>query len=392
MGPSYRARQTRCTRPASPLDTEVPTTMTTRRLAFAAGLLAAALARHAAAAELSQGKLFLNGYGGAAYGRTQHNEYGFANEEGEYDSRFALALVSRHLENIVLGASVEFTGEGEMDVDWAFLEWRISDLFRLRAGQAKHAFGLYAETRDVGTVRPFYSLPASVYGPVGLTAESYVGLGATGQVRSGRGWGLDYDVYAGDLRVEVFDMDEVLLPGAPPVPPEESFAHLHDMLGGRVGLATPVPGLGFRFSAYRARREEVRAAGEESVTLVAFGPAVEYLTDRTSVRAEYYRLTHGDETTDTGYLEAAQYLGEHVQVAARVEALQAKVEGIPDSTFLRHREAAVGLNYWVNPDVVFKGSFHLVDGNRLVLPELVGPAETPEERTWMLMLGSQFSF
>jgi hypothetical protein len=59
---------------------------------------------------------------------------------------------------------------------------------------------------------------------------------------------------------------------------------------------------------------------------------------------------------------------------------------------MRHRELAVGANYWVNPDVVFKASFHAIDGNRFALPELVGPDEAPDDRTWAVLVGTQFTF
>jgi hypothetical protein len=360
------------------------------RIAFVAALLALSAAP-APAADLAQGKLFLNGYGGAAYGQTYRNQFGPATEDGEFAATFAIAAISRAYDDVVAAASIEGATDGEFDIDWAFVEWRLSDLFRLHAGQSKHAFGLYAELEEVGTLRPFFTLPASIYGPVGFMAESYVGVGASGEARRGA-WGLQYDVYGGDLRLESIELGEALAPGGVAVPTEEELDHLHELIGGRVTLLTPVSGLKVALSGYHARREEEDEMGGEEINQIVFGPAVEYVNEKTSVRVEYYHLEQGDETSDAGYVEVAQFLGEHVQLAARAEAFRMELEGVAASSFLRHREAALGVNYWINPDFVFKGSVHLVDGNRLAVPELIGPDEDPRDRTWAVVLGSQFTF
>lgn len=360
------------------------------RFAIAAALLAAS-AGPALAADLAGGKLFLNGYGGAAWARSYRHEVGPATEDGEFASSFALAAISRAYDDVVAAASIEASSDGELDIDWAFVEWRLADQFRLHAGQSKHPFGLYAETQDVGTVRPFFTLPAAVYGPVGLMAESYLGVGVSGQVRRGA-WGVQYDAYGGDLRLDSLELGEALQPGAVATPPEEELDHLHELLGGRIKVLTPIDGLELSVSGYHARREEADEAGGAELNQVVVGPALEWVTEKTSVRVEYYHLAQGDETADAGYVEVARFLDEHVQLAARAEAFRSEVEGVADSSFLRHREAALGANYWINRDFVFKASFHLVDGNRLAVPELVGPDERPRERTWAVVVGTQFTF
>jgi hypothetical protein len=63
----------------------------------------------------------------------------------------------------------------------------------------------------------------------------------------------------------------------------------------------------------------------------------------------------------------------------------------------RHREWAGGLNYWFSPSLVFKLSYHAVNGNRLAVPDEdeLGPLFEPERlrtRTSLVLVGTQFSF
>ena len=72
----------------------------------------------------------------------------------------------------------------DVELDYAFAEWFVSDALKIRMGRVKHPFGLYGEIFDVGTLRPFYLLPQSIYGPNGFTAKAYNGVGLTGNYTS----------------------------------------------------------------------------------------------------------------------------------------------------------------------------------------------------------------
>ena len=57
----------------------------------------------------------------------------------------------------------------------------------------------------------------------------------------------------------------------------------------------------------------------------------------------------------------------------------------------------MGLNYWWNPNFVFKLSFHHVDGNRFAGPDLQELAQavasgTLQKKTNLVLFGAQFSF
>jgi hypothetical protein len=62
-----------------------------------------------------------------------------------------------------------------------------------------------------------------------------------------------------------------------------------------------------------------------------------------------------------------------------------------------HREAAIGLNYWLSPKLVVKSSFHRVNGNRFAVPppetfpDLVAAGQLQHE-TSLFMFGVNFAF
>jgi hypothetical protein len=108
----------------------------------------------------------------------------------------------------------------------------------------------------------------------------------------------------------------------------------------------------------------------------------------------------GKEKLNSFYVEAARRLDSHWQVASQYGRLSRRLLGEDVSlvpSFGRHREWAVGANYWFSPALVFKLSYHKVDGNLLALPqgeELGAPFEPGRlrTRTTLVLFGAQFSF
>jgi predicted porin len=346
----------------------------------------------AAALDLADGRLELAGFGEVAYGRTNNgNVYLAGTKKGSYDNgEFALAALARPREDILLAAQTTFLLEGNAQLDWAFGEYRVSDRLRIRAGKVKLPFGIYEEVEAVGTLRPFFHLPQAVYGPNLLASDSFVGAAVTGRLPLGR-WGLQYDLYGGALHLDVMEPQTALLPGADPADATVHDEEARDAVGGRLILTTPVDGLNVRFSAWRGTEEEEGA----NLVHAVFGPSVEYVTERLSLRAEGFKMVEGaHESILAGYVEAAWMLDEHVQVAGRFDYSRATFPGVPSSSpLLHHQELAAGINYWVSPQLVLKVSYHAVKGNRFAVPADFGPGSPlPSDRTQLLVVGTQFSF
>lgn len=101
---------------------------------------------------------------------------------------------------------------------------------------------------------------------------------------------------------------------------------------------------------------------------------------------------------DVAYIETAYRFTEHWQAAARYEFadFNSEVDFSTDSV-LEHEEIALGLNYWFNPNLVFKLSYHLVNGNRFASPGNFGDyvmaaQQGFDEETHLILIGTQFSF
>jgi hypothetical protein len=165
---------------------------------------------------------------------------------------------------------------------------------------------------------------------------------------------------------------------------------MQDCIGGRLTLVTPIQGLQARASYFWGRTPDPVLDYALRPTWMA-AASVEYQDDTWLLRAEYFHLyERGFGDSDAGYVEAGFRFDDHWQVVGKVEATKLDwpdFEGRP--SLLRHREAALGLNYWFTRDFVVRASAHVADGNRFSLPD---DDNVFNERTNELMVGSQFSF
>ncbi len=345
-------------------------------------------------------RLDLHGFGGWAYGKTNANNYLSGGPQGTYRrGSFALNL-SAHLNGKLSIIGQTFWEQGEdgtsTEIDYAFAEWKFSDALKLRVGKVKQPFGIYTEVFDVGTVRPFLSLPQSIYGPVGTIAVGYQGIGLRGTRPFGRGWTLAYDVYAGGIQLEEYVAPFQYLRGDT-IDVGLASESTRDLVGTRLVLSLPVEGLSVGGSAYSGIEGDPGATFRHSV----IGAQVEYLADRLWLRAEYlHENKTGEGGGDGVYGETAYFLTRQWQLAARYEQLVTTRTGIGSSaapSLLKHHEFAVGLNFWVAPEFVLKASYHGVTGNRLAGPDpdelsATIAAGTLNDRTRLIQLGAQFSF
>ncbi len=370
---------------------------------IAPGLLGTAVAVRAQEAD----PLAIHGFGGNAYGETDGNPYVPGNDEGDFhNARMAMAFIATPAERLRIStqiALVESHGTIEPELDYAFAEWRFSDGLKLHAGRAKQPFGIYTEIFEVGTLRPFFTLPQGIYGPTGIVAEAYHGLGLTGRWRHRRGWALHYDIYGGGLVVGGHELARAhdLTPGSPDsagMAEEEETESIRQLLGGRLNVETPFQGLVLGASAFTG--VEKPPDKEEEVRRSVYGLHGEYLAEPWSLRSEHVWHAEGEDVrTRAFYLEVARRIGGPWQVAARFDWLDVKAPSIAllAPSLARHKELAASVNYWFHPGFVVKLSYHHVEGNRFAHPEdaeLDAAIESGslKTRTDLVVVGAQFSF
>jgi hypothetical protein len=352
--------------------------MSRRFSIFAVLLLLAAPALFAQ----SNGAPAIHIFGGWAYGRTNGNEYLAGTRQGAFDNlTLALNLAATPVEPLRLEAQFSADidrGDRETAFDFAFAEWRFSDALRVRAGKMKHPFGIYTEIYDVGTLRPFYSLPQSVYGPTGTFAKAYNGVGVSGFRKLGTRWAVTYDVYAGELDLPIADLSQDVFKTS-----KNGELGVKNVIGGRAVFETPIDGLSFGASAYRGTID----AAETRVHHRAAGAQIEYVNDRLSLRTEWTDNATGASGEHAGYVEAAWRFTPRWQVAGRLDGVQENRDRTTDG---RHNEASIGVNYWFTRQFVVKLSGHHIDGTHFAQPDAV--TGRLENQTHLLMFGAQFSF
>jgi hypothetical protein len=345
--------------------------------------------------ELADGKVSVNGAGGAAFAITAHNDLETsaltADPDGNFrNAEFNLAVAVRLTPRITIATQLFFDNidGANAGLDWTFVEVAFASALKLRVGKIKLPLGISSETEAIGTLRPFYSLPDVVYGPTGLSTEAYYGVGITGELFDARHWTLSYDLFGGSTSIETIEPFErlrgPLVRGFVTDNDEDDVAAL---MGGRLILGTPIDGLSLRVSGYRG---SVEGGGMSAILL-----SLDFEGDRWLVRAEAFRFRE-DSISHGGYLEVARFITAEIQIALQLQAMRTHAHDVPDdSSLLWHESVALGLNYWFTPGMVIKAAIEGVRGNRLAFPRklddalLNGPVtrETP-----FFTLGTQFSF
>jgi len=362
-------------------------------------LIALSLATELVAEDSS---LQIHGFGDWLFAKTTNsNLYLGGLPEGNYkNSEFNLNLedkVSDRIRVVVQTDWTETENGNETKLDYAFAEWRSSDKFRIRAGKVKMPFGIYGEIIDVGTLRPFLRPPQGVYGPAGFVAENYNGIGFTGTLRGAAAWSYGYDLYAGGMDLQEFRAPEAFLKGqAVATSSQTEDESARNVFGGRLTIHPPIEGLELGVSAYSGTLVE-SGSSQRSVAAAH----VSFLDDRWSVRSELaYEHSPHDLAARGFYLEPAFRITQHWQVAGQFNRLTTALSGVTnpsEPSFLEHRETAIGLNYWLSPKLVFKTSFHRVNGNRFAGPspesyaQLVAAGRL-QHKTSLFMFGVNFSF
>lgn len=326
-----------------------------------------------AAAEESVRPLKLGGFANWAWGKTNNiNEFDLATQHGRYDNIDAGLIVTVGFTskvNAVTQISFQSADDHtETDVDFAFLDWKVNDKFSLRAGQNKNPFGLYSEYFGIGTMNPFNNTPQSIYGGNAIGNEFYRGVGGAGRAFLSKQWELDYDVLFGGLLNDELNpaekVSDAIQAGQPTVQLEHNSEEIRQALGGRLTLARPDNGFKFGVSGTSGISPD---KGRNNIV----GAFASYDTPRILLRSELGHSYEPGFINFTGaYVETGYKIDKHWQPVFRYDwARQHFNSAVPVPEQLKHhREVAAGLNYWVSPKAVVKGSYHHVDGNLLSVP------------------------
>jgi hypothetical protein len=111
----------------------------------------------------------IHGYVSQGYMKSTHNNFFAETEDGTSEfSEAAFNLGTDVSDNLHLGIQIlsrklgEF-GKGDVEIDWAYGDYRWKDWLGVRAGKMKMPHGLHNATRDIDFLRTNIFLPQSVY-------------------------------------------------------------------------------------------------------------------------------------------------------------------------------------------------------------------------------------
>ncbi len=156
----------------------------------------------AAAADIPE--ISIHGFMSQGYLKSDSNNYLADTQSGSFDFNEAAVNLQTQL-TPDLHAGIQLfardlggIGKDQVGIDWAFLDYHLSDAFGVRVGQVKIARGLYNENFDLDLANPTVLLPQQVYDErLRDMLVSTDGASVYGLVHAGPAGSFDYNLYVG---------------------------------------------------------------------------------------------------------------------------------------------------------------------------------------------------
>jgi hypothetical protein len=264
--------------------------------------------------------------------------------------RYALSAsdnVVLQIRNRRLGTSALTAAEDDVQLQWAFYQRRIGK-GSVRVGKVPLSLGLYNETRNVGTVVPFYRAPASFYMD---GVETLDGANARYPLTFGA-WEFEAQASAGsfDIRIPTFN-------------PQTGAQMIMDIpidwvytAGGT--LRTPVVGLSVSGMFQQFKAMDFMDPTAKIVSSVMVG-SVDGTFNRFFVRGEIRDLDWGILGIQSYYGQAGIHVLPSVSLLTQYEVSTTETTtpmGVMSERSVQ--DIALGANYRLTPNVVFKLEGH----------------------------------
>ncbi len=308
-------------------------------------------------------------------------------------ARFAPTLADRFVAQVAhrrVGASPAAAYHRAVKLDWLFYERALGDAARVRVGRLPIPWGIYNETRYVGTLLPFYQAPASTYREKEFSTEALDGALVTREFAAASAFPVEASAYAGEIRY----LESSQLPVAPELPPGVTLADAAAAaaasgmplpagrwtyatarargrgVGGNVWVTTPVPGLRVGGGGLRARlKGGLRPNGGLADATVWFG-SVDGSFDRVTARAEAMHADLGAVRVRGGYVQLGARVARAVTVNAQTDYSHFRVTFLPlpptytvrPFSFTQNRDHAASVVWSATRRVQVRVEGHLTRG------------------------------
>jgi hypothetical protein len=320
---------------------------------------------------------------------TNQNNYLTMNTtSGAFFTDFGFNITSNITDKLRVGAQFYDRDIGHLQewhpvLDWAVVDYRLTDWFGIRAGKVKTALGLYNQTQDQESVQTWALMPQSVY-PLDLRSRTltHTGLDIYGHIGLHKVGSLSYTIYAGKRPNDT--RDGLYYAWAAQGYPNNAFSG--KTAGTDLRWTPPVSGLmlGGSYAAINDKYQftdvangPVPVAGTlNSTTMWTASGYGEYSTGRWRFDAEirrnlskYFQVDPDPGQTepfwysDRGWFASAVYqLSKHVEVGAYHSRYYFDVHSFPEASTHYIRDSVVTLHYTVNRFMSMKLEGHFMDG------------------------------
>jgi hypothetical protein len=271
-------------------------------------------------------------------------------------------------------------GNYTVQMDWFYVDYRLTDWLGIRFGRVKIPFGLYNEVNDVDSARLSVLLPQSVY-PIENSNYLLAQTGGElyGYLRLGSAGAIDYHAYAGTIFAEA-----VTSPG--------SFVQITSLttpyvVGGRVLWETPVEGLRVGASVQTLKLDFNLLAGATPLTAdipaALWVASAEYAAHNLLLAAEYSRwylrsyssdpaifpeVTH-NAVSERGYVMAAYRVTRWLQAGAYYSLLYPDITQRTGSENMQ-LDGAATIRFDINSHLLVKLEGHYMTGTAVLDPTL----------------------
>lgn len=323
-------------------------------------------------------RLVVHGFFTQAAGISRGGQlYGIPNA-GTADLRRAALLATVHFsadDRMVVQVAHRRVGDApraallpDVKVDWLFWQHALGDATQLRVGRFAVPYGIFAETRYVGTQLPFFSAPAAFYRESDFTNEALDGVSLRRELLGDSPFPVEVTAYAGQLDyAESFTL---------PFGPAGSWitatapASARRVAGVLAWVGTPIPGLRVGGGAARAElRGGTRPAARRD-TMFTWSASIDGAFDRVTARAELLGADMSALHARSGYVQLGVRPWRPLWVNAQLERTRGRIRGVPvPPTFQpvtlpveQLRDAAVGAVWTLGTGVQVRAEAHRVRG------------------------------
>jgi hypothetical protein len=295
---------------------------------------------HATAFAIESEDISIHGYGHQSYLHSADNTYLKADSQGTWtDNDLALLFTAKIDDKSKIWMQL-YGSSDKIRLDWAFVDYQLSNNLTAKVGQIKTPIGLYNEIRDIRFLQVTSLQPLMYQEGVDIMHEAYNGVAFVYKHGLGNG-SLTWDVYGGQ---------EVDFEGSTSVKNRR-------LTGGRVTYKTPFNGLSFMLSAYRNNHQTIATLAQGAQKFLMF--SVDYNNNDWNIKSEYANVDNelNNIKGKSYYLQAGYTFAEKWTPYARYDYITTDNDQSADPSYYQNSNT-LGLGYKINNSINMRVENH----------------------------------